>query len=543
MIGDLTTLDALIQRLGRVNRRGGNGRAAQIRIVIQAADQDRTTKHDDPILGEALKETSAVLQRWIDSAGGTLNVSPRNLQQLLASLSPSERKQAFAPKPTILPLTDILLDTWALTTPTTPLPGQPEVAAYLHGLEQGRSETFVAWRQEVTLLAEAKLDAGTVAEWFQACRIEGRERLRDRTERVKRVLRELLKTHRTKKGEQVDFPVVVLNERGEAEGIHGEHGEVHWPSLSEIVEQDFRLDFRTVVLPVEAGGLDKHGTLTAGQISPVQDVADAPTDNRRERWLERSGLDGAPYQRLSASTEEDTLPADLVEQMRITLEEPAEDTGKGGRWLLLLTERRQSTLERAEATRTNQNQLLDDHLKMTKQWAERIADALGLTGSLRDALARAAAWHDRGKDRPIWQWYACNYPSRQCLAKSQRYRDGRALGGYRHEFGSLVDAAVADEIRQHSEADLILHLIATHHGWARPHFERNAWDNHHNGGTTEEHARMAVDVLRRYSRLQRRFGRWGLAWLEALLRCADIAASTENRQPDVVVVQNREVDR
>jgi len=34
-------------------------------------------------------------------------------------------------------------------------------------------------------------------------------------------------------------------------------------------------------------------------------------------------------------------------------------------------------------------------------------------------------------------------------------------------------------------------------------------------------------VMRRFGRLQQRFGRWGLAWLESLLRCADIAASRQ----------------
>ena len=33
--------------------------------------------------------------------------------------------------------------------------------------------------------------------------------------------------------------------------------------------------------------------------------------------------------------------------------------------------------------------------------------------------------------------------------------------------------------------------------------------------------------MRRYARLQRRFGHWGLAWLEALMRSADYAATRE----------------
>ena len=36
---------------------------------------------------------------------------------------------------------------------------------------------------------------------------------------------------------------------------------------------------------------------------------------------------------------------------------------------------------------------------------------------------------------------------------------------------------------------------------------------------------IAAEVPRRFARLQRKFGRWGLAYLESLLRAADYAAS------------------
>jgi CRISPR-associated endonuclease/helicase Cas3 len=36
---------------------------------------------------------------------------------------------------------------------------------------------------------------------------------------------------------------------------------------------------------------------------------------------------------------------------------------------------------------------------------------------------------------------------------------------------------------------------------------------------------IAAEVPRRFARLQRRFGRWGLAFVESLLRAADYAAS------------------
>jgi CRISPR-associated endonuclease/helicase Cas3 len=99
------------------------------------------------------------------------------------------------------------------------------------------------------------------------------------------------------------------------------------------------------------------------------------------------------------------------------------------------------------------------------------------------------------------------------------------LSGYRHEFGSLLDVrADAAFGRLPEEArELTLHLIAAHHGRARPHFPaEEAFDPERADGVSRE---AAAEVPRRFARLQRRYGRWGLAYLESLVRAADILAS------------------
>jgi CRISPR-associated endonuclease/helicase Cas3 len=73
--------------------------------------------------------------------------------------------------------------------------------------------------------------------------------------------------------------------------------------------------------------------------------------------------------------------------------------------------------------------------------------------------------------------------------------------------------------------ELALHLVAAHHGHARPTIA--AYDPGQPGapeawGAQETRARAAA---LRFARLQRRYGPWGLAWLEALLRAADWRAS------------------
>jgi CRISPR-associated endonuclease/helicase Cas3 len=74
--------------------------------------------------------------------------------------------------------------------------------------------------------------------------------------------------------------------------------------------------------------------------------------------------------------------------------------------------------------------------------------------------------------------------------------------------------------------ELVLHLIAAHHGRARPHFPADeAIDPEHPARSSAETVR---EVPQRYARLQRKYGRWGLAYLESLVRAADIMASQAN---------------
>lgn len=139
MVCDLTTLDSMIQRLGRVNRRGGPGRKAQVDVVVHAAQDDNGSETESK---EALTTTLEVLNAWADKSGGTVDLCPRSLRALIAGLDPQRREKAFSPKPPVPPLTDILLDAWSLTSITVQMPGRPEVEAYLHGLEKNPPETY-----------------------------------------------------------------------------------------------------------------------------------------------------------------------------------------------------------------------------------------------------------------------------------------------------------------------------------------------------------------------------------------------------------------
>ena len=107
------------------------------------------------------------------------------------------------------------------------------------------------------------------------------------------------------------------------------------------------------------------------------------------------------------------------------------------------------------------------------------------------------------------------------------------LNHYRHEIGSLIDVSSDTEFIQLAPEmqDLVLHLIAAHHGRARPHFTADeAFDPKH----PEEKASMITrEAPRRFARLQQKYGRWGLAYLESLVRAVDALASQSDDAPEV----------
>jgi CRISPR-associated endonuclease/helicase Cas3 len=475
---------------------------------------DAETKENPSGLDRAITATHALLQGWAaNAANDYIDVGPQDLRRLLADASPAGIQAAFSPRAAAPSLEDILLDSWSLTS-IDKMPGRREVAPFLHGLTFDPPQTHVVWRCEVPLLHKAGADEASLRDWFRACRVEARERLRDRTDRVQNVLSGLLANLR-KKQSSVDLPVVLLDERGSAS----------WSRLS-AVAGDANLAYRTVVLPVAAGGLDGNGMLDPKAEHPEVplDVADNDAaDRRRERWLHHRSPDRERFERLVSGQVVDTLPGALREKERIPLHEPDEEEDEAEALdLVLLVSPAESALENPETA--SGRQTLAAHTDAIVAHMSRIAQRLDIDEPLRSALIASARWHDKGKDRPVWQRYARNDAGTELLAKARRYLHPRALGGYRHELGSLLDAMNDADLRQLPQHELVLHLIAAHHGWARPHFEPRSFDS---SQTTAANNQAFSEVVRRFGRLQQSYGRWGLAWLESLVRCADIAASQE----------------
>jgi len=221
------------------------------------------------------------------------------------------------------------------------------------------------------------------------------------------------------------------------------------------------------------------------------------------------------------------------------------------------------TLDEGEDERSRTQR---EHRVLLTEHTDHVLEAL--TRSLRylalndfsDALERAARLHDIGKadDRFQAMLRPGNSRNDACLSWGERlelwakspgksptlseYRLACARAelprGFRHEMLSVQLAELSDTLPDEAhERDLVLHLIAAHHGHVRPFApvviddEMPAVEVH--GIKLDGDARRSLipshrldsGVAERFWSLTRRYGWWGLAYLEAVLRLADQQAS------------------
>jgi CRISPR-associated endonuclease/helicase Cas3 len=207
-----------------------------------------------------------------------------------------------------------------------------------------------------------------------------------------------------------------------------------------------------------------------------------------------------------------------------------------------------------------QPQELCDH---TKDVLARIENALALLplNAWREALVAATVVHDWGKVDPRFQAMLrgttpfAAMASETFLAKSGSIAFSAAARraarqraelpeGFRHEMLSVqmaensVGATALPTNPVHHA--LVLHLIATHHGYGRPFaplvdddappavsLSMNGKTIVITGAKRLEHPVHALDsgLAERFWQMNRRYGWWGIALLEAVLRLADQSAS------------------
>jgi CRISPR-associated endonuclease/helicase Cas3 len=200
------------------------------------------------------------------------------------------------------------------------------------------------------------------------------------------------------------------------------------------------------------------------------------------------------------------------------------------------------------------------HQAAVAQKAGEFAVNLGMPQPLSDAVKYAARHHDEGKRDRRFQimlhegdrWRAL--VAADLLAKSGMDPADRAalwraarLSGYpakmRHE---ALSARITRELLKYQSStdldhDLVVHLVAAHHGCARPllpaivdvhpqEVELLVGDGQTVTFDTSETIDWSGPVC--FDQLCQRYGRWGLALLESIVRLADIWCSARSEECD-----------
>ncbi|GIW75949.1 MAG: type I-U CRISPR-associated helicase/endonuclease Cas3 [Phycisphaerae bacterium] len=521
MVCDATTLDSFIQRLGRVNRRGDG--EAKIILIKPKTFSEKTD------VDKAVAKCVSLLTEGI-------SLSPESIATLKNADWKDTYTFACSPQPDISELTDILLDNWSMTSIVEPMPGRPEVGPWLRGVQDELPQTTVAWRAELDLPGFADLELEDVEEWFDAHRILTRETLSNRSDRVAEVLVErwqkLQKTLAPDQLEKLRQAAVVLDRAGlqlmTVEKFIGLITDKNWKA------SDGPIRYAELVLPASFGGIERgEGFLDAN----APNISNAEQNELTDQSKQAPDVaDVSGRYRETIKTNEDG------ESESTPLTPDGAKPQRSARFTLILESTEDQTIKlvsyvpQAEREEVGlEPQTLNDHVSKVRQTVDSMLQTLPLSDEIKCAVRLAADYHDHGKNRDRWQ-RLLTFPSGfnrpdQPMAKSgaEMKKDPR---GYRHEFGSLREFTQAmqegklldptGQVISQDVFDLAMHLIAVHHGRGRPHFPKGAFDPDAEDRSEEIH----TQAICRFARLQRKYGWWGLAWLENLLRCADAMAST-----------------
>jgi CRISPR-associated endonuclease/helicase Cas3 len=514
--------DSLVQRLGRVNRLGLRRHAFVLIVGNPGADGPE---------GKVFER----LHSLAAANGGQLDGASASISRLLLN-NVKDPRGLFGVRVPPPALTQAVLDDLAMTSKYPKTGARPDVGRWLHGsVEEAAVYIELAWRRELDWITDLE---GAIR-LLDAFPISPRETARCPLNEAVDVLRRVCE--RVAEDSALGGRVMVVSRFGEttARALHKlPHDEEEMRGL---------IHSSMIVLPTSAGGYDGRFVDPAAK-GPVDDVAEEAqltTRARRRRLWVKSG-------RVMAGDNSPGADEQLFVDIETTEEELLGEVGTaaktllGSGWLLIeavgnahigviVARADRRAIEEAEdddaSLGFHRDVLLDRHHCDARKNAEELCSKLPLTDEIRKVVVQAAGHHDLGKDRPWWQ-RAVGRIDRPPVAKSRQSRtDHKINRGYRHELGSVADLEAVSEIKELDKtcsglADLCLHLVAAHHGHGRPSFRAEAM-----GPLRTDAMKQAFHTTAtRFTQMQATYGWWGLAWLEALVKAADVLASREEEE-------------
>jgi CRISPR-associated endonuclease/helicase Cas3 len=549
IVCDIVAWERLVQRLGRVNRRGE--RASQVVIVDEGPPQPK--KQDAPTLDElaSIRQYDAIkdLLEALPAIDGRSKLgSPEALRQLkqkstISSELAAKLRTASTAAPLRPELTRAVVEAWSMTS-LEEHTGRPEIAPWLRGWVDETPQTSVIWRTHLPVRRRTAAAKSEIQAFFEAAPPHVSEQLSTEVfavadwlrERASALVRKLSRSRSTLEDELASGDSAMVGEDSHATGGLSRIQPIAF-LLSQAGDLMDSFSIEELSTPKEDRGRYRLLERKLGTLRDSMLVVDA-----RFGGVHRGVLDDTSSDPVETADSDDdwakivgfrVRPADAADenegrewQQRYCFTVDWDASGDAISYLLVDKWRGNSANEEDRATSRN-HQLLEDHHRCTESKARSLAERLGLRADISEALAIAARLHDEGKRSRRWQ-RAFRAPSGSSApyAKTKGPIDFALLDGYRHEFGSLtwVEKDASYRALPEVSRDLVQHLVAAHHGQARPVISTRSCDDAPPSMLEER----AQQVALRFARLQALWGPWGLAWLEALLRAADQQASREN---------------
>ena len=583
MVCDLVEWPRMVQRFGRVNRRGGRGKRARIVVVVEAeSDSDKPDK-----LGRPSSMAMRLPFDKLPLKDGCRSVSPRALVELKQAAredrSLRDVLEAAESGNTLYPeLTRALVDDWSMTS----LPdhaGRPNVAPWLRGWGDDEPQTAVLWRTYLPrredgrpLVADlqnkrhwsfddlqSKPHLSEVGRYFEATPPHLSEILETETRtvvdwllaRVKKVWQKpdaqavdvgeerypsLFKSKTRMRPEQV--VAISLDRSGETRCLwrlmdfewlwSDTPKERNWPRR----ELEKALTGAFLVLDARFLGLNSDGLLDPS-CSDLPNTIDGNRDWFEERLggvdrndssqSEAPALDPIVRFRVSVASDDRADDAEWRPRFKLVVSRSAE----GDPLKFLKVDKFLHDASTEEDRSVGHAQTLAQHHEWTREALQDMLPALDLAAPYGDALTLAASIHDEGKRAERWQRAFNAKTVGGPWAKTRGPVNQQRLGGYRHELGSLLLMNQNEKLRDIASEirALIQHIVTAHHGFARPLISIDGYDDASPSALIDTRRQAAI----RFASLQRKWGPWGLAWIETCLRAADSIASRRNeRNPE-----------
>ena len=553
LITECAPIDSLRQRFGRLDRRGTRfiRTGAPAHAWILCPKSALSSQKPDPIYGSTVKATWEELGNRAHELGkGLIDVGPLALNDF--------PKQATAPKAQAPLLLRTHMDAWVQTSPEPIV--QPSVEWFLHGMEREIApDVSILWRLDRTAetlrlvpprhaeFLQVPIDAAKswlvgrldtdVADVTQVKTSENEDSFSSNatTTDVVRWLgfgKEPEPIDEIKRIRPGDILIVDPIRGGLSAGTWDPSSLEPVPDLGDAVQMAYGRK-ATLRLDPRLPGIDSPPL-------PAEEVeSEAPVRERIAQWLGERLVDTEGwFDGLSGAARRLMTGFDLE---LITF-----DSGAASSGYYILVEKAivdPDTMDGSDesGSLTGTGVTLCRHMKGVGDRAKCIAERLDIATELVNDLCLAGRLHDLGKvdrrfqtqlvggdhvalemlDEPLAK-------SRPGVPRVQRYPIEM-----RHEIASVaMIESNLDVLDKANDKDLVLHLVGTHHGWARPlppiieDQDPQTLTYTFDGHRLKAHSHLvetplALDMANRFWRLVERYGHHGLAWLEAILRLAD----------------------